>query len=418
MIDVREVDDLRASANGAYELAQPLPKGATGLFGAESAPGSAAYAALDARSISPATSPPAAPIPGWRVAGSLWPTERFLARIPKRWNGRLVVAGTPAQRSEFANDLIWSDPLLARGYAYVCGNKSQGDGALILGEEGLEVGGATMPRFFAPDGVAVAFWQHAPRNRFELWMQEFFEITRVATEILADVHGRAPELTYAVGLSNGGNQVRFALERSDLYAGGLAWNAVLWSVEHNLLSCLPLAVEAMLEGAPERLEALGFPPDVSGKSGGSLYARNFTIYWNVTAWLHAMLFDPETSIPYGDVRDPRPAESWNGRIGSWRIDRSPLIARRIAEYAHTGEIRAKLIDLASEYDHLLPPKTHFFPYGAMVARAGRSELYRSDLIPNAQHVDAWSEDPNYPQLRPGHPRVLAAFDELVAWVEG
>jgi hypothetical protein len=418
-INVVAVDDLRASANQSYTPDQPLPRGAFGLFGPDVPIGSVAYAAADARAISPKLTPPSESIPGWRVSGSLWPHERFIVRVPKQWNGRLIVAGTPAQRSEFANDLIWSNPLVARGYAYVCGNKSQGDGHVILtGDARLEVDGAVMPRFLTAEKVAVSFWQHSPGNGPERWMQEFFAITDVACELIEEVRHRAPEAIYAVGLSNGGGEVRFALERSDRYAGGLAWNAVLWSPRHNLLAQLPQAIAAMEQREPEKLLDLGFPPDVHGVAGGSLYEKNYTTYWNITSWLHAMLVDPDTSIAYGDVSGPEPAEAWNGRMGTWRIDRAPQIAQRIAAYPHTGAIRSKMIDLASAYDHLLPPRMHFYPYSEMVAAAGKSALYRSELIENAQHVDAWSEDANYPHLGPGHPRVLAAFDELVHWVEG
>lgn len=414
-----DVADLRSVAAVPYEVAQAVPAGAGSLFGADAPFGSAAFATRDAQAISPVIEPPADPIPGWRATGSLWDTERFVIRIPHRWNGRLAVAGTPAVRSEFANDRIWSDPLLARGYAYVCGNKSQGEGAALLhGETRLRVDGLVMPRYVTPEGQRVSFWHHARGNTWERWMREFFEMTLVAQAALAEVHGRAPERTYAVGLSNGGNQVRHALEKSDLYAGGVAWNAVLWSVEHNLLRNLPQAIESMQAGQADRLEGLGFPPDVRGLTGASLYQRNLAVYWIVTAWLHAATLDPEMSIPYGDVDGPEPAEAWNGRIASWRMERSPQIAERIAAYAHTGNLRAKLIDIASEFDYLLPPKMHFEPYGRMVAAAGKQHLYRSALIPNAQHVDAWSEDPDYPRMRPGHPRAIAAFDELVAWVEG
>ena len=413
------VDDLRAGANGAYPLTQPLPPGAFGVFGPDIAFGTAAYAASDARAISPTLVPPPDPIPGWRLSGSLWPGERYVVRIPRKWNGRLVVAGTPSQRSEFANDLIFSDPLLARGYAYVCGNKSQGESHVILsGTSRLEVGGVVMPRFFMPGDVGISFWQHAPGNTLQRWMDEFFAITDHAREAIAHVHHREPEAVYAVGLSNGGNQVRFALERSDRYHGGLCWNGVLWTPRHNLLRQLPEAVKAFESRDTGRLEALGFPPDVPGMSGGSLYAKNFATYWVVTAWLHAMLFDPQTSTAYGDVSVPEPAEAWNGNIGDWRVDRSKVILERIGAYAHTGTIRAKMIDIASEYDHLLPPKMHFYPYGELVEAAGCAAMYRSELIPNAQHVDSWSEDPNYPQMHPAHPRVMAAFDELVRWVEG
>jgi hypothetical protein len=419
VIELVEVADLRASANAAYEVSQPLPRGAVTLFGPGVAFGSPVYAALDARTISPAFAPPRDAVPGWRASASLWPAERFIARIPKKWNGRLVVAGTPAQRSEFSNDLIWSDPLVARGYAYVCGNKVQGDSAVVLtGEDRLVVGGVAMPRYATPDGIQIAFWQHAPRNRFETWMSEFFAITETAIELLQRAHGRAPEVTYAVGLSNGGLQVRYALERCDLYDGGLAWNAALWHEDSNLMAQLPEALRAMEAGRPETLTELGFPPDVRGTSGASLYEKNLAVYWVLTAWLYAMLLDPEASIPYGDVWDAAPAESWVRRMAHWSIDRSPAIRERIAAYAHTGALRAKLIDLASEYDHLVTPAVHFHPYRRLVAAAGKAALYRSDTIPNAQHVDAWSEDPDFPQMKPGYPRAIAAFDELVEWVEG
>ena len=99
-------------------------------------------------------------------------------------------------------------------------------------------------------------------------------------------------------------------------------------------------------------------------------------------------------------------------------DAFPSYTGLIADYAHNGALRAPLIDLASEFDHLVPPSMHFVPYGQLVAAAGKSNLYRSELMPGTQHVDRWSDDPDFPTLHPGYPRVLAAFDELVKWVEG
>lgn len=361
--------------------------------------------------------PPLEPIPGWRASGSLGPAQRFVLRIPARWNGRLVVAGTPAQRSEFACDRILSDPLLARGYAYASGNKGQGDGAVLLAAgRRLAMGGVPLPRLMLPDGRGVVFWQHAPGHRMEGWLEDFLALTQAAQAIVAEVCGRGPELTYAVGVSNGGYQVRRAIEESDRYAGALAWNAVLWTPEHNLLN-VTRASAALDAGRPEEVEALGFPPDVRARSGDdSLYRKNQRIYWQTAGWLHAVHLDPRTSLAYGDVRDPEPAESWQPRLGAW--EPGEAVAERIRGFANTGRIRCKLIDLASEYDHFIPPAVHLAPYRALVAAAGRADLYRSDILPNAQHVDTWSEDPSYPRMRPGHPRVLAAFDELVAWVEG
>jgi hypothetical protein len=410
------VGDLRSLATPPYPPAQSLPPWAGGLFGAEAPIGSPAYAARDARDITPSiVEPPPDPIPGRRATGSLGPAQRFVVRIPDRWNGRLVVAGTPAQRSEFACDRMFGDPLLAHGYAYASSNKGEGDGALLL-EPGrrITIEGAEIPRLLLPDGRGVSFWFHAPGHRLERWRDDFVAITERAREIIAGACGREPEATYAVGLSNGGYQVRRAIESSDLYDGALTWNAALWTPKHNLL-VLTEAIDAMEHGDPPRVEALGFPPDVRGLDGTTLYGKNLLAYWYITAWLHATHLDPTTSLAYGDVTGPEPAESWNGRIASWRT--TPAVRERITGFANTGDIQCKLIDLASEYDQLIPPKLHFEPYADLIIAAGKGTLYRAALIAHAQHVDPWSEDLNYPQMQPGYPRVMAAFDELITWVE-
>src|SRR5581483_2493886 len=187
----------------------------------------------------------------------------------------------------------------------------------------LIVDGVTLPRYFLRDGNAISFWQHAPGAKFERWMREFFAMTDTVKEAIVDVHGSEPEVVYAVGLSNGGGEVRWAAELSDAYDGALVWNAVLWSKEHNLLRHLQQAAELMDRGERAKIEALGFPPDITGRDGETLYAKNHRIYWRLTAWLHAMVFDPEASITYEDVRDPAPAEVWNEPITSWRLERAP-----------------------------------------------------------------------------------------------
>ncbi len=399
--------DLRSLATPAYEPALPLVPWATGLFGPGVPIGSPAFAARDARDLTPSSvQAPPDPIPGRRATGSLGPGERFEVRIPDRWNGRLVVAGTPAQRSEFACDRLFGDPLLARGYAYATSNKGEGDGALLLDAgRRITIEGVEMPRFLLPDGRGVSFWFHAPGHRLERWRDDFVALTERARELVVAACGREPEATYAVGLSNGGYQVRRAIETSDLYDGALTWNAALWAPEHNLL-VLTEAIDALEHGDRARVEVLGFPADVRGLDGTSLYRKNLLAYWYVTAWLHATHLDPATSIAYGDVDDPAPAESWNGRISAWST--TAAVCERIARFANTGNIQCRLIDLASEFDHLIPPNIHFAPYGDLVDAAGKRALYRAELIPHAQHVDPWSEDPSYPQMRLGYPRVMSA----------
>ncbi len=417
-----EYGDLRARANPAFVPAQrAAPGGVASLYGAAAPFGTPQFAWREAADLAPRSAQGSdEPIPGWRFSGSLWPCERYAIRVPERWNGRLVVAGCPGQRTEFACDLIFGDPLLARGYAYAAGNKGNGDGAALL-EPGaaLVVDGASLPRFALPGGRGVAFWQHAPGHLMERWPEELVALAGRANEALERTHGRGAEFVYAAGLSNGGYQVRRAIEESDVFDGALVWNAVLWSVEHNPLDSLALAIAACEAGEPERALLAGFPPDVAALSGtSSLYAKNLFAYWYVTLWLHATFLDPATSIAYGDVADPAPAESWGARIGTWRSGRSPEIARRIRAFENTGRIGCKLIDVASEFDHLIPPKIHFDPYRRLVEAAGCAQRYRSRLIAGAQHVDNWSEDPEYPAMRLGHPAVLDAWDELVAWVEG
>jgi hypothetical protein len=411
------VDDLRASAVLPFEPAATPSPGVSSAFGPATPFGSPAFAERDARDITPPSVPRVPePIPGRRIAGSLAPAQRFLLRVPERWNGGLVVAGTPGQRTEFACDLLFGDPLLARGYAYIASNKGNGDGAVLLQPGAtFAVDGTPVPRFFLPGGIALALWQLAPGHTIEAWSDDFLALTDLAQELIAGLHGQAPDRVYAVGLSNGGYQVRRAIERSDAFAGALTWNAVLWTPRYNVLRYLPAAIAALEAQRPEELLALGIPPDVVGTDGSSLYQRNLLTYYYLTGWLHAMQLDPSTSLAYGDTTDTEPAESWQARIGTWRLEDAPRVVERIAGFANTGAIRCKLIELAAEFDHLVPPLVHEAPYGELVRAAGCAERRRSTVVPFAQHVDAWSELPEFPQMRTAYRQMWAAFDELVEW---
>ncbi|MBW5425179.1 tannase/feruloyl esterase family alpha/beta hydrolase, partial [Streptomyces sp. BG9H] len=48
---------------------------------------------------------------------------QFVIRLPDRWNGDLVVAGTPGNREQYANDRAIADWVLSRGYAYAATDK-------------------------------------------------------------------------------------------------------------------------------------------------------------------------------------------------------------------------------------------------------------------------------------------------------
>jgi hypothetical protein len=78
----------------------------------------------DARVVAPALAadwtPISAAVPGILVQGAFKNDvqARFLIRLPHDWNGKLVVAGASSTRSEFNGDIIISDFVLQRGYAY------------------------------------------------------------------------------------------------------------------------------------------------------------------------------------------------------------------------------------------------------------------------------------------------------------
>ena len=253
------------TTTGTVRPATPTPAGFTG-FGGLSVPGT----------VNPAS------VPGIQLDGYFPDTStfntthgwnhdaQFVIRLPRHWNGGLVVAGPPGIRRQYASDVIISDTVLAKGYAYASTDK--GNSGPTLYTDGDKPG----------DAIAE-------------WHTRVTELTIAAKKVLAQRYHRSPARTYIAGFSAAGYLARWQLEnRPGLYDGGIAWSGVLITPERNLLSYLPTALrhypeyaatgplaahQALLDrGLPGRLRAdLGVQlPRASGTRSSDSCARSST----------------------------------------------------------------------------------------------------------------------------------------------
>ncbi|HSS71076.1 MAG TPA: hypothetical protein VLQ46_10560, partial [Casimicrobiaceae bacterium] len=207
---------------------------------------------------------------------------RFLIRLPDDWNGNLVVAGASGTRSEFNGDFAWSDYVLQKGYAYASQNK----GVLNLKVAGVS---ATPPttdptpcRLNPLSTVWVHFYDNDPLKPFTQWTQYMIEAAQLARTAAKGAYNHYPKRTYAVGTSNGGYQVRRAIEEApNLFDGGVDWEGTFIDpYGPNILIDLPPAIKnwpgyaasGFNSGSTEagNIVAAGYPPDGINAGGASL----------------------------------------------------------------------------------------------------------------------------------------------------
>ena len=188
----------------------------------------------------PHRTPIAGPIPGVqinaRIAEDPQGQARILIRLPDNWNGRLVVAGAPGTRSKFNGDFAWSDYVVQKGYAYVAQNK----GTLNL--RATTAADPTACRLNPALGkdTFVHFYDDDPGMPFTRWAPFMAEAARLGRAAVQIHYGRDAQYTYAVGTSNGGYQVRRAVETyPELFDGGVDWEGTFVDADMpNLLSTL------------------------------------------------------------------------------------------------------------------------------------------------------------------------------------
>jgi pimeloyl-ACP methyl ester carboxylesterase len=406
--------------------------------------------AADAKSVMfPGLASPAVePVPGVQYTGSCAPGQRFVIRVPRTWNGSLIVAGAPGTRNEFCNDLIFGDFALARGYAFASSNKGLALNAALEPAAAVEDRSTAYPIPFDSGGLlaaglALRLGLISPRRiTIDSWNADYRALVLYARELITELRAK-PKRVYAVGASNGGAQVRTLLERHpDLVDGGLEWEGVYWTAERNMLDDLPVFLHEMPayvasgfrdRAVVERLVERGFPPDVVQDDAAhpSLYAEYYSnappFYADLTVFAYALLIDPDArswfEIPacVPDPRDPArlPARcSGSGlALPENRAAYVPSAAARraIADFAHTGQIGKPLVSLAGTLDAFVTPQNNAVAYARAVEAAGYSALHELFLIEGGTHLDTFALF-GY-GLQPQAPFAWAAFDRLVERVE-
>ncbi|WP_406174747.1 tannase/feruloyl esterase family alpha/beta hydrolase [Streptomyces canus] len=327
---------------------------------------------------------------GWRH------DSQFVIRLPDRWNGGLVVAGTPGNREQYANDRAIADSALSRGYAYAATDK---------GNTGLA---------FYRDGKV-------PGDAIAEWNARLTQLTRAARITVARRYHRPPARTLVTGVSNGGYLVRWQLEnRPELYDGGVDWEGTLWRPDGpTLLDFLPEALRhhpvyaaggGRAREAQEALHAAGFP-------AGSefLWPYHHQVYWDLTQRIYREELDPgfdgatEAGTPYCAAGTPACDADYD------YATRPDEVRRAVARIGLTGRIGKPLITLHGTLDVLLPISQDSDVYARMVRDAGRGGLYRYYRIEGGTHTDALADV--FPdRLRPLAPCYRTAFTALERWL--
>lgn len=382
--------------------------------------------------------PPTDLIAGTEITGTLLVKDlegerkqEVVLKVPAQWNGQLVVVGTPGTRTEFASDGVFAGWILRRGFAYVSGNK------------GMTNGGA--------DGNASLLRkQHATQH----WGTMMLDLGIWARDRLSAAMHKPPSRIYAVGLSNGGYQVRRALEidhvrveqgAERIFAGGIDWAGVYWPDSRVLdtdkdrqVSPAEFAQGRQLVSSMERAAlAMGFPYDMGAKTTPESYGET-PPFSSVTTQLVAAGFHPSSAILWGAYNmlfDSLKALApvWRG-VGYYNLTayyyRADLLGhdeKESASYAmwslspsghpafydylatapsggwtpdsvnwalrnaNTGQFSVPLLSLHGDRDALIGLSGNGEAYAAAVRAVGRADLHRLYVIANGNHVDAHAD---------------------------
>ena len=364
-----------------------------------------------------------------RIASDPTGQARFLLRLPNGWNGRLVVAGASGTRSEFNGDFAWSDYVLQQGYAYASQNKG------VLNLQFTTAADPLGCRLNPASPLFVRFYDNAPDQPFTRWTEYMIKAAQLARLGVRAGYGRAPHFTYAVGTSNGGYQVRRAVESAPaLFDGGVDWEGTFVD-EHapNLLTDLPPAILNFTDYATSGFNAnstaaknilgAGYPPDIV-QGTTTLWGNYWGQFWEVTQCQWQKRLDPSY-------------DTYVSGTGTYNyINRLSVsdVGAQMAAFATTGRIQRPLITVAGTMDALLPIDHHARAYARKVAAAlqrkagddeydreehkgrdGKRVTYRLYEVQNGNHIETYQDI--FPHLELIEPHAQRAFDLLVGEVE-
>ncbi|QSO47876.1 alpha/beta hydrolase [Alicyclobacillus mengziensis] len=342
-----------------------------------------------------------------KVPGTVWTGQlktakgpaNAVVRMPRQtlWNGKLMIGGSPAVRSEYALDMLLSDIVLQAGYAFAACDKAT-PGLILLD----------------------------PSRSMEEWVDAYGQLQETALKLVHDAYERAPERTYIAGVSNGGYVTRRMLElHPEWYDGGVEWEGVLWNAQtRHLLSCLPVYVQDYpvysnwrgdrtsheQNQAFERLLAAGLNPNSS-----PYWGTYFQVYWVLSLWLYGRNLDPDWepfASPWSNdwLHDPSPLSNY-----PWQ-KRMDILAKRIDPIANSGRLEKPLLSVAGNWDCLVAFEHNAAAYARLVEQAGAGKWHRLYEIEGGNHVDGLLKD-NRGAQQPVLPYFEAAMMHLERWVE-
>jgi hypothetical protein len=363
-----------------------------------------------------------------RIASDPTGQARFLLRLPNEWNGRLVVAGASGTRSEFNGDFAWSDFVVQKGYAYASQNK---------GVLNLQVSTAADPlgcRLNPASPTFVRFYDNEAGQPFTRWAEYMVKAAEIAQQRVKKAYDKPATYTYAVGTSNGGYQVRRAIELAPkVFDGGVDWEGTFVDQEApNILTDLPPAILNWTDysatfdpnsTAAKNILAAGYGPDIvlpatpAGFSSRSLWGNYSNSFWEVTQCQWQKRLDPgyDTYLTGTGTYNYTQRRAFSG------------VGTNMADFATTGSIQRPLITVAGTMDALLPIDHHARAYARKVdaarVNAGHGQaktneqgsVYRLYEVQNGNHIETYQD--GFPQLELIMPHAQKAFDLLVQHVE-